>query len=65
VHVAKMAEEFLRQLDEVVEGKRAPGRRDRLLGNASWDNRARELLAHHDGRWPAASGRFWRKASST
>jgi glycosyltransferase involved in cell wall biosynthesis len=48
VHVAKTGDEFLRQIDEVVAGKRAPGRRDALLGNASWDHRAQDLLQHLD-----------------
>lgn len=49
VHVAKTGDEFLARIDEVVQGKRAPGDRTRLLGQATWDDRTMELLAFLDG----------------
>ena len=45
VHVANDGESFLRHLDEVVAGKRAPGDRRELLKSATWNDRTDELLA--------------------
>lgn len=48
VHVAKTGDEFLARIDDVVRGKKAPGVRDGLLGQATWDDRTRELIAYLD-----------------
>ncbi|MCR9244247.1 MAG: hypothetical protein NXI31_04390 [bacterium] len=45
VHLAQNGDEFLQRIDEVVQGARAPGDRDALLGSATWDDRTLELLA--------------------
>ena len=45
VHIARSQDAFLRQIDSVLQGRRASGDRRRLLAQASWDERARELLA--------------------
>jgi hypothetical protein len=45
VHVARTGEEFLQLIDAVLAGRRAPGDRGKLLGKATWDDRADELLA--------------------
>jgi hypothetical protein len=49
VHVAKTGDEFLARIDDVVRGRRASGDRRALLGQATWDDRTRELLACLDG----------------
>jgi glycosyltransferase involved in cell wall biosynthesis len=49
VHVAERGEDFLRRIDAVVQGARAPGDRTALLARAGWDDRADELLALLDG----------------
>ena len=48
VHVAKTGDEFLARIDDVVRGKKAPGDRSGLLGQATWDDRTRELIAYLD-----------------
>ncbi len=48
VHVADDGDAFLRRVDEVVGGAKAPGDRDALLRSATWDDRADELLAYLD-----------------
>ncbi|MCA8949741.1 MAG: hypothetical protein KDE27_09575 [Planctomycetes bacterium] len=49
VHVANDGDEFLRRIDAVVAGERAPGDRGALLAEATWDDRTLELLATLDG----------------
>jgi glycosyltransferase involved in cell wall biosynthesis len=44
VHVARSQDAFLRQIDSVLQGRRASGDRRRLLAQSSWDQRARDLL---------------------
>jgi glycosyltransferase involved in cell wall biosynthesis len=44
VHIARSQDAFLRQIDSVLQGRRASGDRRRLLAQASWDERAREML---------------------
>jgi hypothetical protein len=44
VHIARTGEEFLTCIDAVVGGRKAPGDRISLLGNATWDDRTTELL---------------------
>ena len=49
VHVAKTGDEFLARIDDVVRGAKSKGDRAALLGNATWDDRTRELLECLDG----------------
>ena len=65
VHVAKDGDEFLRRLDEVVAGARAPGDRQRLLALATWDDRTQELLARLDAIAAAATAATTPLAAST
>jgi len=44
VHIAKDGDEFLKRIDEVLAGSRASGDRQALLAQATWDDRAIELL---------------------
>jgi hypothetical protein len=44
LHVARTGEEFLERIDAVVNGLKAPGDRQHLLGKATWNDRADELL---------------------
>lgn len=44
VHVARTGEEFLERIDAVVNGLKAQGDRAQLLGKATWNDRADELL---------------------
>jgi glycosyltransferase involved in cell wall biosynthesis len=58
VHVGA-GQAFLQRIDEVVAGARSPGDRQRLLAQASWDDRAEELLRLLDAAapgLPAAEG---------
>jgi hypothetical protein len=48
VHLARSGDEFLARIDEVVQGARAKGDRQALLGKATWDDRTRELLQFLD-----------------
>jgi glycosyltransferase involved in cell wall biosynthesis len=44
VHVARNHQEFLAQIDKVVQGATARGDRQALLAHATWEDRSRELL---------------------
>lgn len=61
VHVARSGEEFLERIDAVVQGHKAPGDRQRLLGRATWNDRTDELLAVLDHvaarKQPSLSGK--------
>ena len=60
VHVAKTGDEFLARIDDVVRGARSTGDRKALLGQATWDDRTRELIDFLDRlgeRRPAAAPR--------
>lgn len=61
VHVARTGEEFLERIDTVVQGHKAPGDRQRLLGRATWNDRTDELLAVLDHvaarKQPSLSGK--------
>lgn len=48
VHVARSGDEFLKQIDAVVAGLKAPGDRKELLSKATWDDRTVELLSALD-----------------
>jgi hypothetical protein len=48
VHVARDGDEFLRCVDDAVNGRKAPGDRDALLAHSTWDDRAQELLQYLD-----------------
>jgi len=44
VHVARNHQEFLAQIDKVVQGATAGGDRRALLAHATWEDRSMELL---------------------
>lgn len=48
VHVARNGDEFLEHIDAVVSGRKAPGDRKALLGEATWDHRTLHLLSTLD-----------------
>ncbi len=49
VHVSNDGDGFLRAIDEVVAGKKAPGDRATLLTKSTWDDRTLEMLEILDG----------------
>ncbi len=49
VHLARSGDEFLARIDDVVNGAKAKGDRQALIGHATWDDRTQELLSFLDG----------------
>ncbi len=64
LHIARTYDEFLEKIDDVLSGKTAPGDRQALLGKATWDDRANELLAILDGIAANKNGKEYLCAAS-